>query len=42
MRNNEPRYYSFRLAHEKLKHKTWLLIVIARLLTFLMCLTAHC
>jgi hypothetical protein len=41
MNSNVTRYYSYRIRLEKLKQKTWTLIVIARLLFFLAILVVH-
>jgi hypothetical protein len=38
--NNNKRYYSYRLRLEKLKQETWILIVLARLLVFLVSLVS--
>lgn len=42
-KNNElaVRYYSYRIRLEKLKSKTWLLIVLAKFLVFLALLVEH-
>ncbi len=34
--NNVKRYYLYRIRLEKLKQRTWLLVVLARLLLFLL------
>jgi hypothetical protein len=42
MKNNKTQsYYLYRIRLEKLKHKTWLLIVLVRVLVFLAALVAH-
>lgn len=35
MKRNSPNYYSLRIKLEKLKQKTWLLVILARILIFL-------
>jgi len=35
MKNGTNKYYSYRIQLEKLKQKTWLLVVLAKLLFFL-------
>lgn len=41
MRKNNNRCYSLRVKLEKLKQKTWVLIVLARFLLFLVTLADH-
>ena len=41
MRHNRT-CYAYRIQLEKLKQKTWRLIILARLLLILACLIAHC
>jgi hypothetical protein len=40
-RSGKPRYYSYRIRLEKLKQKTWFLVVLARILFFLVMLFTH-
>jgi hypothetical protein len=40
-KDGSTRYYSYRIRLEKLKQKTWYLIVLARLLLFLALVIAH-
>ncbi len=35
MKNSITRYYSYRIRLEKLKQKTWRLVILAKLLVFL-------
>jgi hypothetical protein len=36
------RYYFYRIRLEKLKHKTWRLVVYARILLFLVIVVSYC
>ncbi len=38
MKNSVTRYYLYRIELEKLKHKTWILIVFAKLVLLLVAL----
>lgn len=40
--DNTTKYYTYRLKLEILKRRTWILIVLSRLLLFLVALAAHC
>ncbi len=39
--SRNQRYYSYRLRLEKLKHKTWVLIALVRLLVFLAAMLSY-
>jgi hypothetical protein len=41
MRRNSPNYYTRRINLEKMKQKTWFLVVLARFLFFLAILASH-
>ncbi len=41
MKNNLTRYYSYRIRLEKLKQRTWVLIMLARLLGFFLILASY-
>jgi hypothetical protein len=40
--NSTKKYYSYRIRLEKLKHKTWRLVVYARILLFLVIVVSYC
>jgi hypothetical protein len=41
MNKTSPRYYSYRIRLEKLKQKTWVLVIVARALLFLVTLGTY-
>ena len=42
MNGKQASYYSYRIRLEKLKQKTWLLVILAKILVFLVIIATYC